>query len=152
MAATRVPGRNPVAPSSTHDSAQIERHHLHDPGAPLAGDQLQDGELQQHNDRGVHGERDADDLGGDLGDLSRESREAGLHLPISDEDRQEREKGQPQHGGSTQDLPVSPDGRGVDRCLMLRAHVAERPENQSERDQAARRVDEEDRREGGRDR
>ena len=97
-------------PGGTEDQPRArphERHHPHDAGAAVTADAREHRELQQHDHRGVDGERQADHPGRDLGHLPRVGGEPGLHLAVADEHREEGEQGQPQHRRLPEDLSIA---------------------------------------------
>ena len=110
-AAAIVPATRPVAPSSSQAAAHSPTSAEEDPGAAVPVDEPQHQELHADDDRGVGGEGEADGARRHLADLPRERGEAGLHLPVAHEARQEGERGDPQHRRLAQDGEVAGAGR-----------------------------------------
>ena len=95
-----------------------EADHAAGDAAPAPVDAAQHEELHEDDDRGVRGEGEADGAGRDLADLARERGEAGLHLPVADEAREEGQRRDPQDGRPPEDGEVA----GATGPLALQHH------------------------------
>ena len=138
-AATSVSGSSPLAPRISHEHAQtsaitritrVRRRPLMRASTVNWSSTMT--AVLTAND-------ESDDVGRHLGHLAGVGREPGLHLAVADEHRDEGEQGQPQHGRLPEDLAVAAGRSGSSSSgLGLAADVPERPEQEGDRDEAAR--------------